>query len=299
MSAIRQITAKELQSSLREVVLVDVRLPDDFEAGHLPGAIGNCVFEVAFCDRVPGICADKARPIVVYGEAADSHESRVAADKLARLGHTNVSDFREGFRGWKAAGFPIEGRAAASAVPVPNDGRHDLDLAESRIEWTGRNLLNKHTGNIALKSGFIEISGAQLAGGEFEIDLHQIRCADLAGNPLHEVLIAHLLSDDFFDAERFPVARFRIDRAESIPGAAAGQPNLDITGTLDLRGVQAPLRFQASAGLTPDGKPAAQAVFSFDRTIWEVIYGSGKLFRRLAGHLVNDLIDIQLRVVVS
>ena len=46
-----------------------------------------------------------------------------------------------------------------------------------------------------------------------------------------------------------------------------------------------------------DGRPAAQATFSFDRTLWNVLYGSGRWFHRLGGHLVNDLVEIQVRIV--
>ena len=42
---------------------------------------------------------------------------------------------------------------------------------------------------------------------------------------------------------------------------------------------------------------AAQAVFAFDRTVWGSIYGSGKFFQRLGMHLVNDLIEVQVRLL--
>jgi hypothetical protein len=59
------------------------------------------------------------------------------------------------------------------------------------------------------------------------------------------------------------------------------------------------LEFIASAGLTSEGKAAAQAAFAIDRTQWNVLYGSGKYFRHLGEHLVNDLIEIQIRVVTK
>ena len=48
------IDADELRQLLegpQRPVLVDVRLANDFEASHLPGALNNCVFEVAFMGR--------------------------------------------------------------------------------------------------------------------------------------------------------------------------------------------------------------------------------------------------------
>ena len=41
-------TAEELREATDRYQLLDVRLADDYEAGHLEGAKGNCVFEVAF-----------------------------------------------------------------------------------------------------------------------------------------------------------------------------------------------------------------------------------------------------------
>lgn len=49
--------------------------------------------------------------------------------------------------------------------------------------------------------------------------------------------------------------------------------------------------------MTAEGKAAAQASFTIDRTQWGVIYGSGKFFKRLSGHLVNDLIEFQIKIV--
>jgi YceI-like domain len=90
-----------------------------------------------------------------------------------------------------------------------------------------------------------------------------------------------------------------IDTARKIDGAALGQPNLEIIGNLTLRGTSAPLTFRAAAGVTADGKAAAQAVFSIDRTRWNVLYGSGRFFHRLGMHLVNDLIDLEIKIVTQ
>lgn len=70
-----------------------------------------------------------------------------------------------------------------------------------------------------------------------------------------------------------------------------------VTGDLTLRGQTHAIEFEVSAGRTPEGKMAAQAAFSIDRTKWGVIYGSGKFFSRIAGHLVNDFLEFQLRVL--
>jgi rhodanese-related sulfurtransferase/polyisoprenoid-binding protein YceI len=281
-------------------VIVDVRLEEDYAAAHLPEAKSNCVFEIAFLDRMAGVAPDRNAAVCVYGATADTYEARMAAEKLCRAGYTQVLELREGLAGWKSAGLPLEGGGDSRAAETgtrPPDGWLEIDHSECRVEWVGRNLLNKHHGRIALKSGRLRFDHGQLAGGEFTLNLRGVTCQDLAGDPLHDVLIAHLMSHDFFDVEVYPEAHFAITATERVADATPGAPNLTVRGELTLKGVRRALEFVASAGLTAEGKAAAQAAFAIDRTHWNVLYGSGKYFHHLAGHLVNDLIEIQIRIV--
>jgi polyisoprenoid-binding protein YceI len=144
----------------------------------------------------------------------------------------------------------------------------------------------------------VEFRGGRPVAGGAVLDLRRITCSDLAGNPLHDVLIHHLQSDDFFDVERFPEARFSFSRAEPC-GDRPGSRNLKLHGELTLRGVTRPLVVEAASGVTPEGKGALQGAFALNRTEWGVLYGSGSFFKRLAGHLVNDEIEIHLRILTA
>ena len=295
------VTAQELTNLLREpdgCALLDVRLAEDFAGEHLPAAVNQCVFEVVFLTELEQKGIRKDQPLCVYGAAEDSQESIMAAEKLERAGYTQVFDFRGGVEAWRAAGLAIEEQAVAAANAAVKDGRHPLDLSESRVVWVGRNLLNKHWGHVAISSGYVEFRGELPVRGEAVLDMRRITCSDLAGDALHDVLIHHLESDDFFDVARFPEARFVFDRVE-VCSTRPGCQNLRLHGELTLRGVTQPLVIDASAGVTTEGKAALQATLSIDRTAWGVLYGSGRFFRRLAGHLVNDHIELQLRVVTS
>src|SRR3954471_12159861 len=99
-------TAERLQR--HDVVLLDVRLPEDFAVEHIPGAVNQCVFEVLFLQALgeKGIRQDAS--VCVYGAGADSHESQVAAEKLERAGFLQVLDFRGGLEAWIAEGRPVE-----------------------------------------------------------------------------------------------------------------------------------------------------------------------------------------------
>jgi polyisoprenoid-binding protein YceI/rhodanese-related sulfurtransferase len=289
---------KQLESK-NPPVLIDVRLQDDFKAAHIPQAISNCVFEVAFRERLIASVPDQAQSIVAYGANSESFEARMAAEKLWRAGYTSVFEYRDGFEAWQAAGGSVIQGEPWPPEPVISDGIRSVDIAKSSVEWSGRNLLNKHHGQIGLRSGQLEFLKGQLCGGRFVIDMNNIVCSNLQGTELHDVLLNHLRSDDFFDIERFPEASFAIDAARRIDGATLGQPNLEITGDLTLKGFSAPLTFRAVTGMTPDGKAAAQAVLTLDRTCWGVLYGSGHYFNRLGMHLVNDLIDLEIKIVTD
>lgn len=281
-----------------DVALLDVRLADDYQEGHLPGAINQCVFEVVFLHDLAGKALRRDQPVCVYGVAPESRESATAAAKLERAGYSQVYDFRGGLEAWRAEGRPVETPGGASRGQVVRDGRYPLDLAECKVVWVGRNLINHHWGHVAMSEGHVHFLNGVPASGAVTVDLREITCADLAGGPLHDVLIHHLESDDFFDVENHPEAVFAFDRAE-VCSESPGCQNLKLHGTLTLRGETHPLTISAAAGFTPEGKAALQASLALDRTEWGVLYGSGRYFRRLAGHLVNDVIELQLRILTA
>ena len=292
------MTSTQLKD-LTDIQLLDVRLADDYAASHLEGAANNCVFEVAFHDRLAETAPDSSATTVVYGANSESQEAEMAAEKLRRAGFSDVQILEGGIESASEEAFPIVAGDPLPELPKIADGDHSVDADESRVEWTGRNLLNRHWGTAPIRSGTLVFRDGMITSGEIRIDLVGIACIDLADSDLHDVLIAHLHSDDFFDVENHPEAVLRILSARKIEGTAEGAPNLRLDGELSLRGETHPIALEAVAGVTPEGKAAAQASFLIDRTIWGVLYGSGKFFHRLAGHLVHDLIDFDVKIVTK
>ncbi|MFD0892961.1 YceI family protein [Luteolibacter ambystomatis] len=290
--------ATELASAHPPVVL-DVRLADDYEACHIAGALNNAVFEVSFNERFPAQLPDKARPVCIYGASGSSHEAGMAVEKLERAGYTDVAELEGGLEAWLAAGLPNTCGAPLPPAPAVPHGRLLVDLEHSRIGWTGRNLLNHHHGYVPVKSGWLDFVNGRLTGGEIDIDLEHIGCNDLAGTDYHAVLIRHLHDHDFFDVARFPEARLVITSATHLDAGSPGAPNLHVHADLTMKGQTHPIEFAAASGVTAEGQAAAQASFAIDRTRWGVLYGSGKFFHRLAGHLVNDFIEFEVKIVTG
>lgn len=80
------------------VLLLDVRTKEEYASGHIPGAI------LAPYDALQGSFAEpeKKRHIVVY--CRSGRRSAIAAETLARMGYSDVSDFG-GIDNWKG---PLE-----------------------------------------------------------------------------------------------------------------------------------------------------------------------------------------------
>lgn len=298
MSFVTTRQVQELRNAQPPAAVLDVRIPEDFAVEHIAGALNLCVFEAGFVDEVRRQVPDLAQPVVVYGFGSPSMESTEAARRLIESGYSSVHNYPGGLAEWKSDGLPILGNGPGAAVPELN-GAVSVDLAQTRVEWTGRSLLGRHGGTVGVKSGSLLFEKDWLVGGEFVLDLNAIECLDLADPVLNARLLAHLRSADFLDAERHPEARWVIRKTAAVPGGRPGSPNLQMLADLTLRGITRTVPAVAVAGRTPDGRVAAQAAVAFDRTDWGSSYGSGKCFRSLGKYLVNDLVEVQVRVVAG
>lgn len=94
--------ASEIVSS-GEALVLDVRTPAEFAAGHLPGAVNIDVESSSFADRVSGL--DEGEPTLVYCQTGN--RSGVATDAMADLGFTELSELEGGIEAWAAAGGQV------------------------------------------------------------------------------------------------------------------------------------------------------------------------------------------------
>lgn len=70
-------------------ILLDVRRADEFESGHIPGAV-NLPNEEIGTEEIPSL-PDKTQTIYIY--CRSGNRSKQAADKLLALGYTNIIEF--------------------------------------------------------------------------------------------------------------------------------------------------------------------------------------------------------------
>ena len=87
-----QITAEEakkIMDSGEEHIILDTREQDEFDEGHIPGAILIPYTEIE--NKAEEMIPDKDKLILVY--CRSGRRSKIAAESLAKLGYTNVKEF--------------------------------------------------------------------------------------------------------------------------------------------------------------------------------------------------------------
>jgi len=85
------------------VIILDVRTPEEFNAGHIPNAININVADSNFSSEVSKL--DKNATVAVYCRSAN--RSAVATNEMAELGFTDMYDMQGGIIDWEAAGGPV------------------------------------------------------------------------------------------------------------------------------------------------------------------------------------------------
>ena len=292
------MTTSELQTlltSAKAPLLVQVLPEEVFAAKRIPGSKQACVYEVAFLDQIAALTTDKARAIIVYGAGSGSLDAQVAAQKLAVAGFTNVTAFEGGLDAWGAAGLPLEGEGALPAAPSLS-GTFHADTEQSLIRWTGRNLFNHHSGTVRLAEGEITLRDNALVSARFRIAMDSIACEDISDSAMNQMLIAHLHSDDFFDVAHHSVAEFIAESITPLATCTDGTPNHLLRGQFTLRGITREIEFPILVATADGQRLAAQGVLDLDRTQFGSVYGSGRLFRFLGKHIVNDHIHLHIKL---
>jgi rhodanese-related sulfurtransferase len=85
-------------------VVLDVRSPEEFAKGHVPGALNIDINAPGFASKVGNL--DKSKPILVNCHAGS--RGAIAAAELAKLGFKTVCNLEGGLSAWEKAGNKSE-----------------------------------------------------------------------------------------------------------------------------------------------------------------------------------------------
>jgi len=101
-SRITEVTPEQVLDRLGQVTVIDVREPDEYNQGAIPGArfVPRGVLERDIATVAPDPMGD----VVLY--CSGGWRSVLAAAALSDMGYTTAFSMSGGFDAWKAAGFP-------------------------------------------------------------------------------------------------------------------------------------------------------------------------------------------------
>jgi polyisoprenoid-binding protein YceI len=174
-----------------------------------------------------------------------------------------------------------------------------VDTASSHIRFTGHGVGKNHPGKFRLSSGKVAIAKEQITGGEFTINIRSMD-VEQKGEMFQTKLKPHLLSGDFFDAEKFGTAKFEITKVEpykpnSGDTSVVEGANFSVSGNLTLKEVTKNITFPAHIDLD-NNTLKAKANFDIDRRQWQMNYGNDKtLGDKFISETVNIELDLQAK----
>ena len=103
---VAKVTLEEFEEKRKgkDVVVLDVRTPEEFEAGHVPGATNLNFRDEGFAAKVATL--DKGKTYLVY--CATGRRSTGATAKMKELGFGKLFNFTGSMAAWNKADKPVE-----------------------------------------------------------------------------------------------------------------------------------------------------------------------------------------------
>jgi sulfur-carrier protein adenylyltransferase/sulfurtransferase len=121
---VQEVDPAEVSEHLGDgVTLIDVRESEEWDRGHIPGAVH--VPRGYLESRIEGAASERDKPVVLY--CASGQRSALAAHTLTELlGYTNVRSMTGGITLWKDRGYKVEVPKVLSPEQKERYGRHLL-----------------------------------------------------------------------------------------------------------------------------------------------------------------------------
>ena len=157
----------------------------------------------------------------------------------------------------------------------------EVDTKKSSFTWHGTKVTGKHFGKIFIKTAKLDLKEGKVSSGEIVMDMKSFTVTDLEGEWANKFL-GHMKSGDFFEVEKYPTAKLVI---KSDDGKS-------LSGDLTIKSKTNPVKIAyTKKGKTYSGK------LKFDRTKFDMIYGSGNFFKNLGDKVIHDEVVLDFAVV--
>jgi polyisoprenoid-binding protein YceI len=158
-------------------------------------------------------------------------------------------------------------QAVAPATPAPKAvgaaTKYAFSQANSKFEFVGAKVTNKHDGSFGSFSGAIHLveGKPEKSSVVADIEMASVSVDD-------ERLTGHLKTPDFFDVAKFPKARFT---STSITPQGVNGTTYQVTGNLELHGITKSISFPAAITVAGDAVDV-NAEFAINRKDFGIVY---------------------------
>jgi len=101
--SISLISPTDLNNANKDILLIDVRTPEEFASGHLENAVNMNYFDNDFAAQLKTLDKNKA----VYLYCKSGRRSANAAEKLEDMGFVKIYDLEGGVVNWQSKGLTL------------------------------------------------------------------------------------------------------------------------------------------------------------------------------------------------
>ena len=176
---------------------------------------------------------------------------------------------------------------------IENAHTYDIDLDSSIVNWIGKKVYKNHYGTLNFSSGNVQIKDGNVVGGQFQIDMHSMICTDIKKQGPNQGLINHLKSEDFFDVKNHPFSNLKIINSEK-----KSTTEYLFLAELTIKNIVHPITFNGYINKKLNIY-YSKINLSFDRTLWNIKYGSGKFFEELGDKTILDDIELEIKLLTK
>ena len=160
------------------------------------------------------------------------------------------------------------------------DGTYEVVTTASVLNWKGQTITKSHSGTLAISEGRLEALNGTITGS-IVINMDSL-VSDGEG------ITNDLKSDNFFDTETYPTARFDITNYSQ--GALQGE--------LTIKNISQPVSLPVTI-TTNINQLLINGMVTIDRTLWGIEYRSNSVFSDLGDKAIDDNLEIDVMIVAE
>lgn len=173
---------------------------------------------------------------------------------------------------------------------------------QSEVHWYAKKVTGAHDGVVTLKRGNLDLEDGRLVGGNFVVDMTSIKVSDLEeGSSSNVKLTGHLKSADFFDVEDHQEAKLVMTKIEKTGKQAISDKAQEykVQADLTIKGKTSPVEFLAYVKTEGDQVSARAKDVTFDRTKYDIRYGSETFFGNLGDKAIYDEVRLSVDLMAK